>query len=585
MYTFPEELRIAYESSPLSFVYYQNSDGQAVPILASEGFCRNTGMDRKNVLKWLGAGIFERMHPDDVGVMTRISRDFLNQAGPYNVVFRCRLGSGYALIHGNGQWQKMPDGTELAVISYSNVTKTREGMLTVADQYNLFSRDRFYTDPLTGLPNINYLHEFSRERVAVIRSEGKVPCLVYSDVNSMQSYNNQYGFQAGDELLKLVAQALTAQFPEDLVVRGADDHFIIITVLQPDLMEKLSGVNRVIRQRAFGNTSGICCGLCALEQNHSVVAGLDHAKHALKLINNDMTRPFAFFSQAADDQYWKNRYIIENFDRALLQGWIRVFYQGLFRIESQKIAAFEALARWIDPNRGTISPGDFIPVLQRYHQLYRLDLYMLEQVCREIPVRYENALPLLPVSVNFSRQDFDHVDVVGEMNALYEKYDLQKYVPKDFFIVEITEQDVAVGAESFREQLQKIRDEGYQLWLDDFGSGYSAIGMFSQFRFHLIKYDMELLRRLDDNGGANRLILKALVSVARKLGIHTLIEGVETEEHVAFIKEIGCELAQGFYYYKPESLESQLYRIRGGEPVKPCETPEERRIFRRKWFE
>ena len=96
---------------------------------------------------------------------------------------------------------------------------------------------------------------------------------------------------------------------------------------------------------------------------------------------------------------------------------------------------------------------------------------------------------------------------------------------------------------------------------------------------------MELLRHLDDNGGANRLILKALVSLARKLGIHTLIEGVETEEHVAFIKEIGCELAQGFYYYKPESPQSQLYRIRGGEPVKPCETPEERRIFRRKWFE
>ncbi len=209
---------------------------------------------------------------------------------------------------------------------------------------------------------------------------------------------------------------------------------------------------------------------------------------------------------------------------------------------------------------------------------------MFEQVCREIRLRRDGGLPLMPVSVNFSRQALDHADVVGEMNRLYEKYELDGVVDKSFFIVEITEQDLAVGAEHLRGQLRQIREAGYRLWLDDFGSGYSAINMFSRFEFDLIKYDMDLLRHLDDHGGVNRLILKELVYVSRELGIHTLIEGVETEEQLAFVKEIGCELAQGFYFQKPESLDQILSRIHGGEAIKACETPEEREALNRKWF-
>ena len=583
----PEEMRRAYERSPLSFVYYENVDGRAVPVLASEGFRRNVGMDAEHVLEWLGTELFGRMHPDDVGMVSKVSADFLAHLGPYDVVFRCRLGEEYALIHGFGRWQTMPDGTEYAVIGYVNITQTKEGMFTLQETYGLFQEDRFYTDPLTRLPNINYLHEFANEKADVIRSEGRSPVVVYCDVTAMQSYNNQYGFREGNKLLKLIAATLIEQFPGALVSRGADDHFIIITDISEKnaLAARLKAVNRHLRKKAYGNTMGLLSGICVLGEREAVAEGIDHAKHALKTLNNDMTRTFACFSQAADDQYWENRYIIENVDRAIEKGWIKVYYQGMYRIETAKIAAFEALARWVDPVRGTIPPGTFIPVLQRYHQLYKLDLYMLEQVCREIPARYENHLPLLPVSVNFCRQDFDHVDIVEEMNRLYEKYNLSRYVGREYFIVEITEQDAAMGAESFREQLNRIRENGYQLWLDDFGSGYSAINMFSQFQFDLIKYDMELLRHLDDNGGVNRLILKELIYVAKRLGIHTLIEGLETEEQLAFVKEVGCELVQGFYYYRPESLEEILFRIRSGQKIKPCETEEERKAFNRKWFD
>lgn len=588
-YKFPEDLKRAYESSPLSFVYYQNIAGKGVPILASEGFCKNTGMDRSRVLTWLETGLFERMHPDDVGLVSKVSEEFLHQRGPYDVVFRCRIGEAYEIFHGVGKWQTMPDGTELAVIAYANLRNTQERMASFSEKYKLFQTDRFYTDPLTGLPNTNYLHEYANEKLNVIRAEcaeGSIPVLIYSDVNAMQSYNNQYGFEKGNELLCLIAATLKEQFPNALIIRGADDHFVTLSNLESreSLVAKLEEANEIIKRRAYGNTAGMNSGIYIVQEEKTVEDSLDHAKHALKRMETDLNQIYRFFSQEADDRYWKNRYIIENFDKALENGWIRVFYQGIVRLETGKVAAFEALARWMDPVRGTISPADFIPVLQKYHLLYKLDLYMLEQVCREIPIRHENGLPLVPVSVNFARQDFDHVDVVGTMNALYEKYDMSKYVSKDYFIVEITEQDVAIGAEGFRNQLKQIRENGYQLWLDDFGSGYSSINMFSQFRFDLIKYDMDLLRHLDDNGGPNRLILKELVYVAKKLGMHTLAEGLEGEEHYRFLREIGCELAQGFYFYRPEPLDEILFRIHAGDPIKPCETKEERNRGEHKWL-
>ncbi|MBQ3786177.1 MAG: EAL domain-containing protein, partial [Lachnospiraceae bacterium] len=212
----------------------------------------------------------------------------------------------------------------------------------------------------------------------------------------------------------------------------------------------------------------------------------------------------------------------------------------------------------------------------------KLDLYMFEEVCREIPIRHDNNLPLLPVSINFSRQDFDHADIVSEMNRMFDKYKLSEYVDKSYFIIEITEQDLAVKEERFQEQLKRLHDDGYRIWLDDFGSGYSALNMFNRFNFDMVKFDMDLLRHLDDNGGVNRIILKELVKLVRELNIHSLIEGVETQKQLDFVKEIGFELAQGFFFSRPESLDEILFRIRDGEAVKIYETHDELEWMSRK---
>ena len=587
MYIFPDDIRKAYESLPAALVFDQYIDGRVVPLLVSDGFCKLVGMERESAMQWFAKGQFERVHPDDVGNVSRVSRGFIERTCDYDVLFRSLHPDGYHFIHAVGKWLTMPDGTELALLTYNDVTDSKDTILKIAENYHIFQKDRFYTDPLTGLPNINYFREFADERAHALRVSGKTPMLLYSDVNSMRYYNNQYGFSQGDELLRLIVRELKAAFPGALIMRGAEVHFILLDAFdsREAVTDRINAVNDRIRRNALGNTTGIQVGICVYEGEMDTEAAFDHARNALKQIMNDLNETDHFYSHSDDANYWAQRYILENFDRALSEGWIKIYYQGITRLETGKSTVQEALARWVDPVRGIISPGEFIPVLEKYHLLYKLDLYMMEQVCREIPMRVDAGLLLLPVSMNFSGQDFDYVDVAAELNRLYDQYGISRFAGKDYFIVEITEQDMATGTEHFHEQLRKLRREGYKLWLDDFGSGYSSLNMFSRFDFNLIKFDMELLRNLDDHNGANRRIIRAMVGVSRELGIHTLAEGMETEYQRQFLREVGCELAQGFLFHRPEPLDAILYRRSRGQKSGPCETPEEREQHIKKWME
>ena len=547
MYHFSEEFRQAYESLTFPLVIDQFIDEKVVPLLVSDGFCELTGLDRDKAMILMGAGQYDRVHPDDAGKVAQVSDDFAHHRSGYDQLVRCRHEDGYHLIHIIGHWQTMPDGTELAFMVYTDVSSSKKVIEDSSLKYLLFQQDQFYRDPLTGLPNINYMHEFADERVQALRLDGKIPMLIYSDINSMQFYNNQYGFAEGDKLLLLIAIA----------------------------------VNNEIREEAFGNTAGIQAGVCVFDHNTRTGDAIDHSRNALKRIGSDLNTVFRMYSQLADEHYWGERYIVQNLDRALEEGWIKVFYQGIGRVKTDRTACFEALARWIDPNRGNISPGEFIPVLEKYHLLHKLDLYMIEQVMKEVPIRAEADLPLLPVSVNFAAQDFDYRNIPEEIENLYQKYNMEKFVSRNCFIVEITERDIATATDRFQTQLGHLREKGYQLWLDDFGSGYSSLNVFSRFEIDLIKFDMALIRDLDSRGGLNRKIISAMIKIAHDMQIHTLAEGIETPDQRQFLRDVGCELSQGFLYRRPESLNTILFKIANGSIRPSTETPEERERFSR----
>ena len=402
----------------------------------------------------------------------------------------------------------------------------------------------------------------------------------------MHYYNGQYGYQRGNEFLQHVAETLRESFPDALAIRGQDDHFILIDAFDEHrrLEEHIALANNAIRRGAEGSTVGIKTGVCIYEEGMRTIEALDHARNALKWIGNDLNRICNFYAFVDEDQLWNQRYVIESFDQAMREGWIKVYYQGISRVETGKGTAFEALARWIDPVRGILSPSEFIPVLKKYHLLHKLDLFIAEQVCREYPLRVSEEVPVLPVSVNFSAQDFDYTDIPSALEEIYHRYHVPDVAGEKSLIVEITEQDMAKAEERLHDQVRRLRRNGFRIWLDDFGSGYSSLNAFGRYDIDLIKFDLDLLRNLDENNGANRRIMKAMVEVARELGIHTLAEGMETEDQKAFLQAIGCELAQGYLYHRPEPIAAMIYRQNNGQKPRPFETAEDRKHMREKWY-
>ena len=575
-----ETERAIYERFSLPLVLCSCVDGKAHTELVSDGMCESFRKTREQVFAMLRGGMDQYTHPDDNAWVHSNTVDLLNRrCEALDCIFRHRVAEDapWTMIHMVARWQTMADGSQYAMFLYCDMSTTESAISRVFTQFAEADSELIYTDPATGLKNFNYNRQFSMDHVGRIRASGKTPMFIVFDLINMQGYNSNYGYTNGDKLLRIVAQELRREIvsPDAMVVRGADDEFYILDALTSpeESAEKVRAVNERIKARAYGTALGGRAGVCVFDADTRTTTAMDRARTALREIGDDMNVMCRFYSTDRDDLYWFRRYIIDSFDRALEEGWIKVFYQPILRTENRKMCGLEALARWIDPNRGMIPPNDFIPLLSRFHQTYRLDLYMVEQICKEYKIRLDEDLPLLPVSVNFSAQDFDHADIPAALDEILARHGVEH----EYIIIEITEQDIATGDEHFHEQLHALRESGYRIWIDDFGSGYSSLNVFSRFDINRIKFDMELLRHLDDHNGANRKILKAFVNVCRELGVHTLCEGVETQEQYEFLKEIDCEMIQGFYFAKPRPLEDAVFMRRTGGPVQQYETTAERR--------
>ena len=252
--------------------------------------------------------------------------------------------------------------------------------------------------------------------------------------------------------------------------------------------------------------------------------------------------------------YRDEAYLVSHFHESVENGSIQAYFQPIYRSYTGKIICAESLARWFDPDGKMLSPDEFIPVLERNNLICDLDMEILRQACafyQELSLR---GTPLNSFSVNLSRQDFKHEDLFEKITAVLNKYD----VPPEAIKLEITESHMLEDTETFQKIFRRFNDAHFSVWLDDFGSGYSSLNVLQNYSFDLIKFDILFLRNLSFKG---RNLLASLISMAKTLEIHTLTEGVETEEQRKFLLALGCEAQQGFYYSKPLSRESLIALI------------------------
>ena len=267
-------------------------------------------------------------------------------------------------------------------------------------------------------------------------------------------------------------------------------------------------------------------------------------------------------------QHIDEQYILDNFETALENGYIKAYYQPVIRTLTEKICSVEALARWQDPSTGLLSPYIFISVLEKNRLIHKLDLSILENICITYNEMRAKGLPLHPFSINLSRLDFNEVNMLDEISQIINKYN----IPADAIHIEITESVMLDNTAYFRRIFDSFHDAGFAILMDDFGSGYSSLNVLKDYRFDVLKIDM---RFLSDIGSRSKKILISVVNMAKAIGIHTLAEGVETQEQLSFLRGIGCEMLQGYYYARPMSSNDYIkYLSEGTMIIEPTQDNE-----------
>ena len=250
---------------------------------------------------------------------------------------------------------------------------------------------------------------------------------------------------------------------------------------------------------------------------------------------------FLKYDQEMHDKYRLVQYVVRHIDEAIENGYIEVYYQPVAWSKDRTICGAEALARWVDPDYGFLTPNLFIGALEDSQLIYKLDIAVLRIVCKDIRYNIDNGLPAIPVSINFSRYDFAVVDIVSMIDDVVTEIG----IPKNLLHIEITESALTEDEDNLKKAMDRLHKLGYEIWLDDFGSGYSSFNVLKDFDFDMLKLDMKFLVGFKGNAKAKTLI-KAVVQLADQIGMKTLCEGVETDEEAEFLKSVHCGRLQGF---------------------------------------
>ena len=408
--------------------------------------------------------------------------------------------------------------------------------------------DESNEDELTSIPSMRWFRRIVTALILGSAMDRARRTFLYFDVEHFKAYNEKYGYKKGDELLKKIALILKDTFADEPVARFSDDHFVAYAGIEhleekiASAREKVGALDKEIR---IDLKTGSCTPAMA---GNDVGLALDRARVACNLLKRQYASCYLAYDEELAKKTSRKQYVINSIDSAVENGWIKVFYQPVVKCAdgNGELVGLEALARWDDPTLGLLPPFQFIETLEEYREIHKLDKCIIEQVCRDLREDLDLGRKAVPVSLNFSRLDFELYDVPSFLLEMTRKYD----IPSSMLDVEITESALTDQFGLLQENMRRLREANFSLWLDDFGSGYSSLNVLKDFSFDVLKIDMIFLRNFSLEGKSVPIITM-IITLAKLLGMVTLCEGVETGEQFEFLQKAGCDKAQGYYFSKP----------------------------------
>ena len=250
-------------------------------------------------------------------------------------------------------------------------------------------------------------------------------------------------------------------------------------------------------------------------------------------------------------------YILSHLNQAIEEGWIRPYFQPVVRTVSRKMCSVEALARWEDPEKELLPPNCFIPILEQNKEIHRLDCCIVRQICqlyRKNVLRHEE---VVPCSFNLSRLDFELCDIFSYVEENVKEYE----IPREMLHIEITESALSDNPEEIKKNIARFQNAGYQVWMDDFGDGYSSLNTLKDYKFDELKIDMVFLRNFNFR---SRTIIRSVVDMAKEIHIQTLAEGVEDIAQFEVLEREGCQNIQGYLFSRPVAANAVAGLLRDG---------------------
>lgn len=404
-----------------------------------------------------------------------------------------------------------------------------------------------YKDSITGGDNFSNFKEKAKKYE---NTEGYVIAL---DISEFKLVNNVCGNASGDEVLKVIWDVILANCNDnEQAARVNADRFVIfwiesskktVTYRIEKLINEIEGISEQLSVPRLYPVIGIR----AVEKLDDADKRYGEALRAKSLIKNRRDRHYAFYDEIDYDTIVENKKLENGFEKALADKKFEVWYQPKFNSHTGKIVGSEALIRWRADDGSLISPGRFIPLFEKNGNIIRLDEYVFREVCRQQKEWQEEGIQILPVSVNISRFSLYYSNVVEKYERIINYYDVDhKYVQIEITESAIIENTVIV------ELIQKFHDAGFDILLDDFGSGYSSLASLNQMPFDTIKLDKSLVDYVGNENGEK--LLKFIVQLVQSLGMKITAEGVEYKEQLDFLENLNCDDIQGFYFSKPLML-------------------------------
>ena len=408
---------------------------------------------------------------------------------------------------------------------------------------------RISHDRLTGVLNQEFFYKEATKMLDEHTDESHV--LVCTDINDFKIVNDILGEEKGDEILAHIAETLSVLTPQDaLCGRVGGDRFAIC-MKKDDFEEGVFRKELTKVERLDGNDNfrlRIYIGIYEIDTKDCEVSVMcDRSFVAMKSIKNDAEKRIVYYDDTVRQQSIREQNIITSFAKTLASGQFTFYVQPQMSVDGM-VRGGEALVRWIHPERGLVPPGEFIDIFERTGLISKLDVYIWEQVCRQLRDWKNDGHSELYLSVNISPIDIFYLDIYKTITSLVEKYEIHPHNLK----LEITETAVLTDMQKTKKLISRLRGYGFIVEMDDFGSGYSSLNMLKDIQIDTIKLDMGFLRSA--NKERSFLILKNIIELSKNLGLEIISEGVETKEQVDRLTEMGCDVFQGYYFSKPMSV-------------------------------